>query len=361
MVRVDLKAPERPGGGVPSIARRRAQLARRKGRSRAASTPPSRRLRCGRNCGGACPQHFYHPRFSRGGAHAKAKLAAGLLEAARGLPSASAAISFDRDVRRWSKVREALNASSVGCGRGEEGGGRSSSGRVALGPLDWALLDGHLGVAAWGGDARCEQAKAQAEAEAKRKSEETEKQRLATLKVEQERRQSRRRAKKRKSEEAEQQRVAALKAEQEERNRLTPSTLCAISQGNADSKAGEYDRAIAAYNEAIRLDPKSAFAYVSRGDAYADKGDNDRAIADFNEAIRLDPKSALAFRSRGVAYADKGDNDRAIADFNKAIRLDPKSALAFMSLGDAYANKDEYDRAIADYNGRSVSSQKRFL
>jgi tetratricopeptide (TPR) repeat protein len=41
--------------------------------------------------------------------------------------------------------------------------------------------------------------------------------------------------------------------------------------------------------------------YNHRGNAYSDKGDNDRAIADYNEAIRLDPKSAVAFNNRGVA------------------------------------------------------------
>jgi tetratricopeptide (TPR) repeat protein len=34
---------------------------------------------------------------------------------------------------------------------------------------------------------------------------------------------------------------------------------------------------------------------------YVHKGDNDRAIADFNEAIRLDPNNALAFCNRGRA------------------------------------------------------------
>ena len=57
------------------------------------------------------------------------------------------------------------------------------------------------------------------------------------------------------------------------------------------------------------------------------KGDNDRAIADFNEAIRLDPKSSLTFRNRGDAYTDKGDHDRALADYSEAIRLDPKALL----------------------------------
>ena len=74
--------------------------------------------------------------------------------------------------------------------------------------------------------------------------------------------------------------------------------------------------------------PSDAIAFNNRGIAYHDKGDNDRAIADYDEAIRLDPKFARAFINRGNAYRDKGDNDRAIADYNEAIRLDPKYAMA---------------------------------
>jgi tetratricopeptide (TPR) repeat protein len=50
------------------------------------------------------------------------------------------------------------------------------------------------------------------------------------------------------------------------------------------------------------------------------KGDHDRALADYNEAIRLDPKGALIFRDRGDAYVDKGDPERSHADYDAAIR-----------------------------------------
>src|SRR6266849_626583 len=52
--------------------------------------------------------------------------------------------------------------------------------------------------------------------------------------------------------------------------------------------------------------PKNlSIAYNDRGNAYRTKGDNDRAIAEYNEAIRLDPRYSLAYNGRGNAYLDK--------------------------------------------------------
>ena len=104
------------------------------------------------------------------------------------------------------------------------------------------------------------------------------------------------------------------------RNTPRPSTTAATS-----GRKGDLDRAIADYNEAIRLDAKFALAYANRGDAWDDKGDSTRAIADLDQAIRHDPKYSRAYNVRGVVWKKKGDLDRAIEDFTDAIRLDPKS------------------------------------
>jgi tetratricopeptide (TPR) repeat protein len=55
-----------------------------------------------------------------------------------------------------------------------------------------------------------------------------------------------------------------------------------------------FDREIADYTEAIRLDPNDAGTYVFRGDAYSNKGDYARARADLTEALWLNPENALA-------------------------------------------------------------------
>ena len=122
----------------------------------------------------------------------------------------------------------------------------------------------------------------------------------------------------------------------------------AESRGEAAHKKGDLNLAVAAFSEAIRLDPKLASAYNNRGLAYYDKGDCDKAIADYTAAIRLDPKFALAYRRRGGVYDDQRNYEKAIADFTEAIRLDPQFAIAYCGRADTYEHKGDHDRAIRD-------------
>jgi tetratricopeptide (TPR) repeat protein len=126
----------------------------------------------------------------------------------------------------------------------------------------------------------------------------------------------------------------------------------AYKQGEAALNRNDFGRAIADFNEAIRLDPKHAGAFTLRGYAYAfgSKKDFDRAIADYDEAIRLNPRSSRALAGRGFAYYKKNDFDRAIADYDEALRLNPKATSTFSARGNAYASKNDFDRAIADYD-----------
>ena len=122
-------------------------------------------------------------------------------------------------------------------------------------------------------------------------------------------------------------------------------------------ETGYVDGAIAGYGEAIALDASRASAYFARGNAWEGKKDFDKAIADYDQAMRLDPlypqasdKLARAHESRGRAWAEKNEFDRVIADFSEAIRLDPSSGEARNFRGWAWTKKKQYDKAIADFD-----------
>src|SRR5438477_9309474 len=73
----------------------------------------------------------------------------------------------------------------------------------------------------------------------------------------------------------------------------------------------DFDGAIRLYTRAIESNdlphPDLFFAFNNRGNAHAAKGDYDRALADYGEALRLNPKYAGALRNRATVHAQKGD------------------------------------------------------
>ena len=93
-----------------------------------------------------------------------------------------------------------------------------------------------------------------------------------------------------------------------------------------------------------------AAAHDNRGVAFARKGQLDAAIADFDEAIRLDPRSAVVLSNRGNAYIAKGQFGRSIIDYSEAIRLDPGYVPPYGARGTAYLRVHKYAEALADLN-----------
>ncbi len=126
-----------------------------------------------------------------------------------------------------------------------------------------------------------------------------------------------------------------------------------VNRGFAYLAKGNYDSALADFNQAIQLQPNSIFAYLNRSAVYFAKQDYDRALTDLNQVIQLQPNFDLAnfdlaYVKRGSVYYFKGDYDRALTDLNHAIQLQASSASSYAVRGEIYFQRDDFDRAIAD-------------
>jgi tetratricopeptide (TPR) repeat protein len=122
-----------------------------------------------------------------------------------------------------------------------------------------------------------------------------------------------------------------------------------LSRGNAYEWLGANQRALADYNEAIRLTPNDAEARGIRGDLLVTLDRPSDAVADLTEAIRKRPADIQAYSARGRAYLDLGQRDRARADFERVVRAPATTGVGYENRANANASLGNYRAAAADF------------
>ncbi|MFH0796642.1 MAG: tetratricopeptide repeat protein [Candidatus Omnitrophota bacterium] len=119
----------------------------------------------------------------------------------------------------------------------------------------------------------------------------------------------------------------------------------------------EYEKAIADFDQALRINPRFTFSYNNRANVYLKKGEYDQAIADCNQAITINPQYADAYYNRGLAYSQKKEYTNAIADFTRTLKLSPNYIfVVYYNRGIVYESQEEYDKAIADFTQTLLSN-----
>ena len=131
---------------------------------------------------------------------------------------------------------------------------------------------------------------------------------------------------------------------------LAPDDAIAFNnRAFAYGREGDYERAVADYGRAVRIDPRYETAFVNRGDAYQALDEEDLAIADYDRALLINPKDSAALVGRGNALAGKGHDDMAIADYSHAIDVSPKNGKAYYRRGLAKLRMGDADGSEADF------------
>ena len=120
-------------------------------------------------------------------------------------------------------------------------------------------------------------------------------------------------------------------------------------RGGALLAKRDYDKAMAAFNEAVAADPDDPGPLTGRGWAYVQKGDDDHALADFNMALKLRPDAYMALNNRGTIYLRQGAMQNALDDFNAALKSNPNLFFARMNRGHVLMINKDYDGALAEF------------
>lgn len=90
-------------------------------------------------------------------------------------------------------------------------------------------------------------------------------------------------------------------------------------------------------------------AHYSLGAAYYGRDEDDKAIAEFNETIKIDKDFAPTYNLLGYAQYEKGDYAKSEEAFKNYIRLLPNDPNPYDSLADLYTKMGKHADAIKNY------------
>ena len=141
---------------------------------------------------------------------------------------------------------------------------------------------------------------------------------------------------------------------------------------------GNNEAALAFYDMAIALDPKSIDSYIAIGDIYFESDNLDDAIKIYCDAIKIDPENPKLYGKAGIALWEKDYIEEAIVAYSKAIKLKPDYSIAMNNLGVIYldglgnskeairlfeaALKVDPDYLLANFNlARAYQMQKNIM
>ena len=132
---------------------------------------------------------------------------------------------------------------------------------------------------------------------------------------------------------------------------IRPTAQLQMTKGLALWKLERYDDAVAAFDEALRLDPANADATRYRGAALFESERYAEAIAALQLAIDLDAaaqreEDPATHAQLGEALRLSEDFRRAALEFSRAIELDNANAWAYARYGETLRSLGQYEEAL---------------
>jgi len=116
-------------------------------------------------------------------------------------------------------------------------------------------------------------------------------------------------------------------------------------QGDEFFEAKQYDEALEVYLKAVQLKP-IALAFYHIGWIYNDKDDYDQAIPALQQSVRLNPSDAVVLNELGYSYRSLKRFDEALDAYRRAIAAKRDYASPYYQIGWIYNDQGQYAQAI---------------
>lgn len=128
---------------------------------------------------------------------------------------------------------------------------------------------------------------------------------------------------------------------------ITADTL--FLEGLQAHHQGQFNEALALYQQALSIDPQHAEALHLSGVIFALNGALTQAIESIQKSLFLNSENPLALNNLGKIFRTAGLLHSAIESFDKALHVDPQFVQAQLNLGKALSSTGQHYAAISNF------------
>ncbi|KAH9880991.1 hypothetical protein J1614_001484 [Plenodomus biglobosus] len=132
-----------------------------------------------------------------------------------------------------------------------------------------------------------------------------------------------------------------------DQDRLSPQAWCAL--GNASSLDRRHDDAVKCFTRATQLDPKFAYAFTLQGHEHAANEEFDKAMAAYRNAISADSRHYNGWYGLGSVYERLGKYEVAEKHYRAAAQINPNNAMILVRIGLVLDRLKQFEPALLQF------------
>jgi eukaryotic-like serine/threonine-protein kinase len=119
-----------------------------------------------------------------------------------------------------------------------------------------------------------------------------------------------------------------------------------IAQGDFLAATQMYSKAVAAYDQGLKLMPDNYPAWLGKGKALAQQGQGQEALVALDRTLEIYPQSYRAWQGKGLVYQQQNNLTQAIASYDRAIAINPDDASLWRDRGITLNLQRQYSQAV---------------
>jgi protein O-GlcNAc transferase len=131
----------------------------------------------------------------------------------------------------------------------------------------------------------------------------------------------------------------------EQSTQIQPNFDALLNKGIALNELKKYQSAILSFDDALKIDSRSAVAFFGKGIAFTGLDKDEHAIREFDNALLIDPNYFEALLAKAFTLNKIKKFANAVSGFDAALLIDDASSKAYYGKGAAYVGLAQNDKA----------------